>query len=121
MWTMARKSLHDTTVVLRAVSTPSLKRAVSYLGAGSPGHLAAHIDQIGRPNLDGTLLAKGMGVSGTRVSSAGCFGKKLWVEMKGEGLTPIKGAIVSLAARRRQRVLANRAGLENFSLGVVMY
>jgi hypothetical protein len=78
-----------------------LKREFSYLGAGSHGHLAAHIDEIGRPDLDGTLLAKGMRVPGTRVSSAGCFERKQWVELKGEGLTVIEGAVESLAARRR--------------------
>ena len=49
----------------------------------------------------GRFWLKGMRVPGTRVSSAGCFGKKLRVELKGEGLTLIEGTVESLAARRR--------------------
>jgi hypothetical protein len=49
----------------------------------------------------GRFWLKGMGVPGTRVSSAGGFERKQWVELKGEGLTVIEGAVESLAARRR--------------------
>jgi acetolactate synthase I/II/III large subunit len=89
------------TVVFAKREYAVLKRESSDLGAGSPGYPTAHFEEIGRPNLDRTLLAKGMRVPGTRVSSAGCFGKKLRVELKGEGLTPIEGTVESLAARCR--------------------
>jgi len=77
LWTMARGGLNVTTVVFANRDYAVLKREFSYLGVGSPGTRAADMFEIGRPDLDWTLLAKGMGVLGTRVNSLDAFGKAL--------------------------------------------
>jgi acetolactate synthase-1/2/3 large subunit len=90
LWTMAREGLNITTVVFANRDYAVLKREFSYLGVGSPGPRAADIFEIGRPDLDWTLLAKGMGVPGTRVSSLAEFGKALRAGLEGEGPTLIE-------------------------------
>jgi acetolactate synthase I/II/III large subunit len=85
LWTMAREGLNVTTVVFANHDYAVLKREFSYLGIGNPGPRAADMFGIGRPDLDWTLLAKGMGVPGTRVSSLDAFGKALRAGLEGEG------------------------------------
>ncbi len=90
LWTMAREGLNVTTVVFANREYAVLKREFSYLGAGSPGPCAADVFEIGRPDLDWTLLAKGMGVPGTRVNSLDAFRKALRAGLEGEGPTLIE-------------------------------
>jgi acetolactate synthase-1/2/3 large subunit len=90
LWTMAREGLNVTTVVFANHDYAVLKREFSYLGVGRPGPRAADMIEIGRPNLDWTLLAKGMGVPGTRVTSLDAFGKALRVGLQSEGPTLIE-------------------------------
>jgi acetolactate synthase I/II/III large subunit len=90
LWTMAREGLNVTTVVFANHDYAVLKREFSYLGVGSPGPRAAGMFEIGRPNLDWTLLAKGMGVPGARVSSLDAFGKALRAGLESEGPTLIE-------------------------------
>jgi acetolactate synthase-1/2/3 large subunit len=88
LWTMAREGLKITTVVFANRDYAVLKREYSYLG--SPGPQAASLFEIGRPDLDWTLLAKGMGVPATRVTSLDGFGKALRAGLQGEGPTLIE-------------------------------
>lgn len=90
LWTMAREGLPVTTVVFANRQYGVLKREFSYLGAGSPGARAASLFEIGHPDLDWTLLAKGMGVPATRVTSLDAFGKVLRAGLEGEGPTLIE-------------------------------
>jgi len=90
LWTMAREGLNVTTVVFANRDYAVLKREFSYLGGGSPGPRAANMFEIGRPDLDWTLLAKGMGVPATRVTSLDAFGKALRAGLEGEGPTLIE-------------------------------
>ena len=90
LWTMAREGLNVTTVVFANRDYAVLKREYSYLGVGSPGTRATSMFEIGRPDLDWTLLAKGMGVPGIRVSSLDAFGKALRAGLEGEGPTLIE-------------------------------
>jgi acetolactate synthase-1/2/3 large subunit len=90
LWTMAREGLKVTTVVFANHDYAVLKREFSYLGVGSPGARAAAMFEIGRPDLDWTLLAKGMGVPGIRVNSLDAFGKALQAGLEGEGPTLIE-------------------------------
>ena len=90
LWTMAREGLNVTTVVFANRDYAVLKREFSYLGIGSPGARASAMFDIGRPNLDWTLLAKGMGVPGTRVNSLDAFGKTLQAGLKEDGPTLIE-------------------------------
>ena len=85
LWTMAREGLNVTTVVFANHDYAVLKREFSYLGIGSPGARAAAMFEIGRPDLDWTHLAKGMGVPSTRVTSLDAFGKALRAGLEGEG------------------------------------
>jgi acetolactate synthase I/II/III large subunit len=90
LWTMAREGLNVTTVVFANRDYAVLKREFSYLGVGNPGPRAASMFEIGRPDLDWTLLAKGMGVPGTRVTSLDAFGKALRAGLESEGPTLIE-------------------------------
>ena len=90
LWTMAREGLNVTTVVFANRDYAVLKREFSYLGVGSPGPRAGSMFEIGRPDLDWTHLAKGMGVTGTRVNSLDAFGKALRAGFEAEGPTLIE-------------------------------
>jgi acetolactate synthase-1/2/3 large subunit len=90
LWTMAREGLNITTVVFANHDYAVLKREFSYLGVGNPGPRAASMFEIGRPDLDWTHLAKGMGVPGIRVTSLDAFGKALRAGLEGEGPTLIE-------------------------------
>jgi acetolactate synthase-1/2/3 large subunit len=57
---------------------------------GNPGPRGADMFEIGRPDLDWTLLAKGIGVPGRRVNSLNDFGKALRAGLEGEGPTLIE-------------------------------
>jgi acetolactate synthase-1/2/3 large subunit len=85
LWTMAREGLKVTIVVFANRDYAVLKREFSYLGVGGPGPRAADMFDIARPDLDWTLIAKGMGVPGTRVSSMDAFGKVLRAGLESEG------------------------------------
>jgi acetolactate synthase I/II/III large subunit len=90
LWTMAREGLNVTTVVFANRSYAVLKREFSYLGVGDPGTRANALFDIGHPDLDWTLLAKGMGVPGTRVTTLDAFGKALKAGLEAEGPTLIE-------------------------------
>ncbi len=90
LWTMAREGLNVTTVVFANRTYAVLKREFSYLGIGEPGPRATEMLEIGRPDLDWTALAKGMGVPSTRVTSMDAFGKALQAGFEGEGPTVIE-------------------------------
>lgn len=77
LWTMAREGLNITTVILANRSYAVLKREFSGLGIGNPGPRALDLFEIGRPDLDWVLLAKGMGVPGIRATSLEMFVKAL--------------------------------------------
>jgi acetolactate synthase-1/2/3 large subunit len=90
LWTMAREGLNVTTIVFANRSYAVLKREFSYLGVGNPGARANALFEIGHPDLDWTLLAKGMGVPGSRVTTLDAFGKALREGLEAEGPTLIE-------------------------------
>jgi acetolactate synthase I/II/III large subunit len=90
LWTIARESLNITTIVFANHDYAVLKREFSYLGVGNPGPRAASMFEIGRPDLDWTLLATGMGVPSSRVNSLDAFGKALRAGLSEEGPTLIE-------------------------------
>jgi acetolactate synthase-1/2/3 large subunit len=90
LWTMAREGLNVTTVVFANRDYAVLKREFSYLGIGNPGPQAAAMFELGRPDLDWTRLAKGMGVPGIRVTSLDSFGAALRAGLEGDGPTLIE-------------------------------
>jgi len=90
LWTMARESLKVTTVVFANRAYGVLKREFSALSVGNPGPLAADLFDIGRPNLDWVLLAKGMGVPATRPTSMDAFATALREGFESGGPTLIE-------------------------------
>jgi len=70
LWTQARESLNVTTVVFANRKYQILKNEFNAVGAGTPGPKALSMLDIDNPALDWVALAKGLGVSGTRVASA---------------------------------------------------
>jgi acetolactate synthase-1/2/3 large subunit len=90
LWTMAREGLNVTTVVFANREYAVLKREFSYLGVGFPGQSAAKMFDIGRPNLNWVMLAKGMGVPGVSVNSLDEFARALRSGLEGEGPTVIE-------------------------------
>ena len=90
LWTMARESLHVTTVVFANRDYAVLKREFSGLGIGDPGRRAASMFEIGRPDLDWVHLAKGMGVPATRATSLDDFVHALRRGLTSEGPTLIE-------------------------------
>ena len=70
LWTMAREGLNVTTVVFANRKYQILKNEFNAVGAGTPGRKALSMLDIDNPTLDWIALAKGMGVSGTRVATA---------------------------------------------------
>lgn len=69
LWTIAREGLKVTTVVFANRAYGILRHEFNGLGFGAPAAVAQSLFDIGRPDLDWTSLARGMGVPGTRVSS----------------------------------------------------
>lgn len=90
LWTMAREGLPITTVIFANRVYAVLRREFSYLGVGDPGPRARDLFEIGRPDLDWVLLATGMGVPGTRVTSLDAFAKALRQGFDSKGPTLIE-------------------------------
>jgi acetolactate synthase-1/2/3 large subunit len=70
LWTQVREGLNVTTVVCANRSYQILKNEFKAVGAGVPGSNALSMLDIDNPTLDFVALAKGMGMSATRVATA---------------------------------------------------
>ena len=90
LWTMARESLKITTAVFANRAYAVLKREFAALGVGNPGPRAADLFDIGRPDIDWVLLARSMGVPGTRATSLDAFAKALRAGFESQGPTLIE-------------------------------
>jgi acetolactate synthase-1/2/3 large subunit len=75
LWTMARESLDVTIVLFANRSYAILKGELANVGAQNVGRKALDMFDIGRPDLDWVLLAKGMGVPGARVTDMEQFNR----------------------------------------------
>jgi acetolactate synthase I/II/III large subunit len=85
LWTMAREGQKITTVIFANREYAVLKREFSSLNIGEPGSRARALFEIGHPDLDWVLLAKGMGVPAMRAESLELFGKALRSGFESEG------------------------------------
>jgi acetolactate synthase-1/2/3 large subunit len=90
LWTMARECLDVTIAIFANREYSVLKREFSNLGLGSPGARAQDLFELRRPDLDWVLLAKAMGVPGTRVTSLDAFTKDLRHSFETQGPTLIE-------------------------------
>ena len=77
LWTMARESLDITTVIFANRTYAILQGEFANLGAGAVGPSASGMLEIGRPDLDWTAMAKGMGLPAVRVTTLEAFAKAL--------------------------------------------
>jgi acetolactate synthase I/II/III large subunit len=90
LWSMAREGANVTTVVFNNRKYAVLKREFLNLGIGNPGQRALDMFELTRPDLDWVHLAKGMGVSATRVTSLGAFARALRDGLESDGPTLIE-------------------------------
>jgi acetolactate synthase-1/2/3 large subunit len=87
---MAREGLNITTVVFANRAYSVLRREFLNLGIGDPGRQASNLFDIGRPDLDWVLLAKGMGVPASRVTSLDAFATALRQGLESTGPTLVE-------------------------------
>ncbi len=85
LWTMAREGLNVTVVIWANRTYQILKGEFDNVGAGSPGHKARDMLDIDRPDLDWVALAKGMGVSASRVKDCETLTQQLQRGLAEEG------------------------------------
>jgi acetolactate synthase-1/2/3 large subunit len=85
LWTQAREGLDVTTVIFNNGSYAILEMELSRVGAGTPGPLAQGMLEIGRPDLDFTALARGMGVPASRATTAEEFSRQLEGALREDG------------------------------------
>ncbi|HUO35785.1 MAG TPA: acetolactate synthase large subunit [Candidatus Acidoferrum sp.] len=90
LWTMARERLNITTVVFANREYSVLKREFASFGLGAPGARALDMFEIGRPDLDWTLLAEGMGVAARKATTLDDFGKALEAGFDAQGPTLVE-------------------------------
>jgi len=77
LWTMARENLDVTVVVFANRKYAILQIELLRVGAGNPGRKAMDMLDLSRPDLDWVALAKSMGVSATRATTADEFNKAI--------------------------------------------
>jgi acetolactate synthase-1/2/3 large subunit len=70
LWTYAREQLDVTTIVCDNGSYAILEGELSRVGADGEGKRAAQLLELGTPDLDFVALARGMGVPGSRATTA---------------------------------------------------
>ena len=70
LWTMARESLNVTTVIFSNRSYAILKGELMNVGAANPGRKALDMLALDRPDLNWVDMARGMGVPGSRATTA---------------------------------------------------
>jgi acetolactate synthase-1/2/3 large subunit len=70
LWTHARENLNITTIVLSNAAYAILRMELERVGATAGGPRAADLLDLSRPNLDFVALANGMGVPGSRATTA---------------------------------------------------
>lgn len=77
LWTQAREGLDVTTVILNNRSYGILTMELQRVGAAVTGTRASDLLDLSRPDLDFVSLAQGMGVPGTRATTAEEFSEQL--------------------------------------------
>lgn len=85
LWTMARENLDITVVIFANCSYRILQGELTNVGVRNPGPRAVDMLTIGRPELNFTDMARGMGVEGQRVEELGDFAKALKAGLASDG------------------------------------
>jgi acetolactate synthase-1/2/3 large subunit len=93
LWTMARENLNILTVIFANRRYRILDIEMQRTGASAFGQAAGKMIDIGEPNLDWVSLAKGMGVAGTRATSADEFAAQFRTAVREKGPRLIEAII----------------------------
>ncbi|MBM3572147.1 MAG: acetolactate synthase large subunit [Alphaproteobacteria bacterium] len=75
LWTQAREGLNVTTLLFNNRAYAILRHELAQVGAQNPGRKAVDMLDLGRPDLDWVMLARGMGVPGERVTNVDEFAR----------------------------------------------
>ncbi|MEX0836118.1 MAG: thiamine pyrophosphate-dependent enzyme, partial [Nitriliruptor sp.] len=96
LWTMAREELDVTVVIYNNASYEILKMELQRVGAEGSGPRAADLFDLGRPRLDFTHLARGMGVDAARATTAEGFTDLLEAALETPGPSLVEAMIPKL-------------------------
>jgi acetolactate synthase-1/2/3 large subunit len=94
LWTQAREQLPITTVIFNNRSYAILRHELTNVGAQNVGRKALDMLDLSRPDLDFIMLARGMGVPGTRVETMEEFNDALARGVKEPGPNLIEVMLV---------------------------
>ncbi|MCB0987390.1 MAG: acetolactate synthase large subunit [Acidimicrobiales bacterium] len=95
-WTMARENLDVVTVIFNNSSYAVLNMELNRVGATAGGPKAKEMLDIGSPNLDFVALARGMGVSATRATTAEEFNDQFAAAVSQRGPVVIEAVVPSI-------------------------
>lgn len=93
LWTMARENLDVVTIIFANRSYAILNIELMRVGAQNPGPKALDMLDIGRPDMNFTQIAKGMGVEAGRAETAEQFNKLLKAALSYKGPFLIEAVI----------------------------
>jgi acetolactate synthase I/II/III large subunit len=85
LWTQAREHLDVTTVIFNNRSYAILNMELERTGARAEGDTARSLLDLTRPDLDFVALAQGLGVPGSRATTAGEFAEQLRAALSERG------------------------------------
>jgi acetolactate synthase-1/2/3 large subunit len=95
-WTMAREGLDVTTILFNNGSYAVLNMELGRVGAGAAGPKAKEMLDLHRPDLDFVSLARGMGVTATRATTAEEFNDQLARALATPGPSVVEAMVPSI-------------------------
>ena len=95
-WTMAREGLDVTTILFNNGSYAVLNMELGRVGAGTAGPKAKEMLDLHRPDLDFVSLARGMGVTATRATTAEEFNDQLAHALATPGPSVVEAMVPSI-------------------------
>jgi acetolactate synthase-1/2/3 large subunit len=95
-WTMAREGLDVTTILFNNGSYAVLNMELGRVGAGTAGPRAKEMLDLHRPDLDFVSLARGMGVTATRATTAEEFNDQLAHALATPGPSVVEAMVPSI-------------------------
>ena len=90
LWTQAREKLNITNIIFANRTYATLASELVKVGVPSPGLRARDMLEIGRPDLDWCLMARGMGVEAHRATDMETFNRLLADSLRSSGPTLIE-------------------------------
>jgi acetolactate synthase I/II/III large subunit len=93
LWTAAREELHVITLICANRSYNIIRAELARAGVTAPGNNSLNLIDLDRPVIEWALLAKGMGVRGTRVTACGDLVRALTAALSEKGPSLIELAL----------------------------